>query len=55
MAKHDDVKKLKDAKAALEKVTAADKKAGRHYETDAYLEANAAVADAEKRVPWYRR
>lgn len=55
MAKNDNAQKLADARAELEKITAADETAGRHYETDAYRKANRAVADAEKNVPWYRR
>lgn len=51
----DAAKTLKDARKHLEQVTEADKAAGHHYETDAYLEANAAVADAEKNVAWWRR
>lgn len=51
----DPVQNLKAAKARLEQVTQADKDAGRHHETDAYLSANKAVAEAEQHVPWYRR
>lgn len=46
---------LKDAKQKLAEVADADQKAGRNWETDAYLKANNAVIEAEKHVPWWRR
>lgn len=46
---------LKNARANLAEVTAADEAAGRHYETDEYTAANQAVIEAEKHVPWWRR
>jgi hypothetical protein len=49
------IKNLDTAKEHLEKVTKADKQAGRHYETPEYLAANKAVVEAEKHVPWWRR
>lgn len=55
MDKRTAAKNLADAKGRLAEVTAADEKAGRHYETDEYLDANAAVVEAEKNVPWWRR
>lgn len=45
----------KAARERLERVSEADRKAGRDWETDDYLEANAAVIEAEKHVPWWRR
>lgn len=49
------VAKYKAARAELERAGEADRKAGRHEETDAYLAANSAVIKAEKHVPWWRR
>lgn len=45
----------KAALKALHANQAAEKKAGITEETDTYRELNAAVLDAEKHVPWYRR
>lgn len=39
-------REYKDAKRELDRVSTADRKAGRHYETDAYLAANARVCRA---------
>ncbi|MEV2278530.1 hypothetical protein AB0I72_23385 [Nocardiopsis sp. NPDC049922] len=55
MNKNTAAQNLKAAKEQLAKVAEADKKAGRHYETDAYLKANARVVEAEKHVSWWRR
>jgi len=45
----------KAARAELERVGESDRKAGRDWETDEYLDANDAVIEAEKHVPWWRR
>lgn len=46
----EDIETYREAKEELERVSRRD-----GYESDDYIEANDAVADAEKNVPWYRR
>lgn len=45
----------KAARAELERVGEADVAAGRRWETEAYLDANDAVIEAERHVPRWRR
>jgi hypothetical protein len=45
-----DLDAYKAARANLEHVSKRDRE-----ETDAYLEANQAVIEAEKNIPWWRR
>lgn len=45
----------KKARAELERVSEADRKAGRHWETEEYLDANDAVIETEQHVPFWRR
>lgn len=45
----------KAARGRLERVGEADRKTGRDWETDEYLDANSAVIETEKHVPWWRR
>lgn len=49
------IAEYKAAKKALHDHSAAEKAAGIREETDAYLELNARVLEAEKNVPWFRR
>lgn len=52
---NDAVREYKAARKALEDNSRAERKAGIRDETPRYLELNAAVAEAEKHVPWHRR
>jgi hypothetical protein len=45
----------RDARQRLAEVTAADRAASRHEETDEYLAANSKVIEAEKALPKWRR
>lgn len=48
-------RKVNQAKKKLNRVAAADKKAGWRHETAAYRRANAEVNEAVKSVPWWKR
>ncbi len=48
--KREAIQKHRDARENLARVSSQSTE-----ETDAYLEANSAVIEAEKGVPWYRR
>lgn len=55
MADNEAVARYRAAKQALRENAARELAAGITHETDEYLRLNAAVIEAEKHAPWWRR